>query len=165
MNNLPDNNEVKQKIIEAMKMAYIKSDIKISDDDPIIAVIYGQTAVLEVYSEIVNERLNLIEQGLSQFPIRIQEDLEVKASALIQLLNDGSNALNSAIDGEIKNSQDKISEYADSMVKLCKNKIDNITTPKQSQNGGILKIITISFFTSLLGALGAIAIAYNFLTL
>ncbi|CAO94833.1 hypothetical protein [Erwinia tasmaniensis] len=153
-------------LIKMLKHRYIEKGIKITDDDPLIAIILGQDILLDIYaatlSEDLNSRLDSIMEGLNTFPVKVSEELTQKADAYLSMIEKIDNKSQEHLSGEFDNFAKRVSKYAkDTETHIRSLKVDE-RTPEPSLSG--IKVFGLCFISSLISVSIALAVGYQLLT-
>ncbi|EJF2737314.1 TPA: hypothetical protein OOF39_004583 [Kluyvera ascorbata] len=150
-------------LINKLKHKYIEKNIKITDDDPLIAILLGQDVLLEIYdmqiSERINKRFDSLEQALSTFPVRVSEQLNERAENFLNLVEKIDSSVESHLANELKTFQGNVRDYAKSTethLKSIKVGADNT----KAENISYAKVFAISFIASALAVSLALACFY-----
>ncbi|EOO1516979.1 hypothetical protein BL773_RS27060, partial [Escherichia coli] len=92
--------------------------IKITDDDPLIAILLGQDVLLSIYdtqlSERINNRFNTLETALNSFPVRVSDQLNERAENFLNLVDKVDNQVEQHLKSELKGFQENVRDYAQS---------------------------------------------------
>ncbi|EBY7550167.1 hypothetical protein ACNCSK_004581 [Escherichia coli] len=150
-------------LINKLKHKYIEKNIKITDDDPLIAILLGQDVLLEIYdmqiSERINKRFDSLEQALSTFPVRVSEQLNERAENFLNLVEKIDSSVESHLVNELKTFQGNVRDYAistENHLKSIKVGSDN----KKADNISYAKVFAVSFISSALAVSLALACFY-----
>lgn len=150
-------------LINKLKHKYIEKNIKITDDDPLIAILLGQDVLLEIYdmqiSERINKRFYSLEQALSTFPVRVSEQLNERAENFLNLVEKIDSSVESHLVNELKTFQGNVRDYAistENHLKSIKVGSDN----KKADNISYAKVFAVSFISSALAVSLALACFY-----
>ncbi|MCK8335972.1 hypothetical protein LXA54_16920 [Erwinia amylovora] len=111
-------------LITRLKHKYIEKGIKITDDDPLIAILLGQDVLLDIYdmqiSERINKRFDSLEKALSTFPVRVSDQLNERAENFLNLVEKVDNQVENHLQSELKSFQVNVRDYAQSTEKHLK---------------------------------------------
>lgn len=152
-------------LIKLLKHKYIEKGIKITDDDPLIAIILGQDVLLDVYaatlSEELNVRLDAIKEGLNSFPLKVSEELTDKADAYLSMIEKIDSKSQEHLSGEFDSFAKRVSQYAKDTESYLKSiKVED--RPQQAAISG-LKVFSLCLVSSLISVTLALAVAYQIL--
>lgn len=149
-------------LINKLKHRYIEKNIKITDDDPLIAILLGQDVLLEIYdmqiSERINKRFDSLEKALSTFPVRVSDELNERAENFLNLIEKVDNQVENHLQSELKSFQGHVSDYAKSTESHLKS--IKIGDDKKVESISYAKVFAISFISSALAVSLALACFY-----
>ncbi|EGB7013652.1 hypothetical protein H8C17_002615 [Salmonella enterica] len=153
-------------LITKLKHKYIEKNIKITDDDPLIAILLGQDVLLEVYdmqiSERINKRFDSLEQALSTFPVRVSDQLNERAENFLDLVEKVDNQVENHLKNELKDFQSNVRDYAKSTESYIKS--IKVVDDKKPESISYTKVFAISFIAAMLAmALVLTGFYYSFL--
>lgn len=153
-------------LITRLKHKYIEKGIKITDDDPLIAILLGQDVLLDIYdmqiSERINKRFDSLEQALSTFPVRVSEQLNERAENFLNLVDKVDSQVENHLNGELKSFQTNVRDYALSVESHLKSK--NIgSDDKKPESISYARVFGISFIAASLAVALVLACFYYLL--
>ncbi|EPD8634626.1 hypothetical protein ACSE4R_004086 [Escherichia coli] len=143
--------EKDQELITKLKYMYIEKGIKITDDDPLIAILLGQDVLLSIYdtqlSERINNRFNTLETALNSFPVRVSDQLNERAENFLNLVDKVDNQVEQHLKSELKGFQENVRDYAQSTENRLKSiKVDG--SASKSESISYAKVFGVSFIAS-----------------
>jgi len=151
-------------LITKLKHKYIEKGIKITDDDPLIAILLGQDVLLEIYdmqiSEHITKRFDSLEKALSTFPVRVSDQLNERAENFLNLVEKVDDQVGNHLESELKSFQTNVRDYAKTTENHLKSKNFG-SEDKKTESISYARVFAVSFIAASLAVALVLAGFYN----